>query len=77
LERGGENCGTTKNLSGSQPMQKYLSPVTGDHEVPSMTTGEQEESFRSVFLIDDHRGGTELPMLGDGKDRVELGRWQS
>jgi hypothetical protein len=77
LEGGGENCGTAKNLSGSQPVQKYLSPVTRDYEVPSMTTGEQEKALRGVFLIEDHRGGTELPMFGYGKDRVELGLRQS
>jgi hypothetical protein len=35
-------------------MQKYLSSFVGDHEVPTMTAGEQEESFGGVFLIGDH-----------------------
>ena len=77
LVRSRENCGATENLSGSQPVEKYLSTVTRDHEVPTLATGEQKESFRRVFLIDDHRGGAKLPMFGDRKHRVELGLRQS
>jgi hypothetical protein len=37
LERGRENRCASKYLSGSQPVQKYLSSLIGDHEVPAMT----------------------------------------
>ena len=37
-----------------------------------MSAGEQEESLRRVFLIDNHRGGAKLPMFGGGKDRTKL-----
>jgi hypothetical protein len=36
-----------------------------DHELPAMATREQEASFRSVFLVDDHGRCAELAMRGD------------
>src|SRR6516164_3207430 len=60
-----------------KPVQKYLSSLVGDHQMPSMTAGEQEESFSSVFLIDNHRGGTEPPMCGSGQDEGEFCARQS
>jgi hypothetical protein len=53
-------------------VEKYLSTLTGDHEVPALTTGEHKESFRRIFLIDDHGGGAKLPMFGDGKHSLEF-----
>ena len=53
-------------------MEKYLSTLTRDHEVPALTTGEQKQPFRRIFLIDDHRRGAKLPMFGDRKHRVEF-----
>ena len=41
---GRENCSAAEYLSRSQPVQKYLSPVTRDHEVPTMATGQQEQN---------------------------------
>ncbi len=32
-----EDCGATKNLCGSQSVEKYFSLFTSDHEVPALT----------------------------------------
>jgi hypothetical protein len=58
-------------------VQKYLSPIVRDHEMPTMTARQEEEPLGGVFVIDDHRIGVESPMLGEGQDRIELGLRQS
>jgi hypothetical protein len=65
LKRGRENCSAPEYLSGIQPVHEYLSSVTRDHEVPAMTTGEQEESVCAVVLIDDYGGSAESQMFRD------------
>jgi hypothetical protein len=41
-------------LSSGEPLQNYLAAFARDDELPAMTTREEKESFRRVFLIEDY-----------------------
>ena len=77
MEWSRQERGTTEKLSGREPMHKYLSAVACQYEVSTLTTGENEETFSGIPLMDYHRGCKELPMASSGEDSVECGLRQS
>ncbi len=77
MGRSRQERGATEKLSGRKPMHKYLSTVRCQYEVPALTTGENEESFSRIPLMDYHRGCKELLMGSSGEDSVECGLRQS
>jgi hypothetical protein len=69
--------GATEKLSGREPIHKSLSAVDCQYEVPALATGENEESFSRIPLMNYHRGCKELPMGGSREDSVECCLLQS
>jgi hypothetical protein len=77
MGRSRQERGATEELPGREPIHKYLSPVACQHEVPALTTGENEESLSRIPVMDHDRGCKELPMGGGREDSVECGLWQA
>jgi hypothetical protein len=77
LKWSGEKGSSSENLAGCQPIEKDFSPVFRDYEVSAMTTGEQIEALRRVFVVDDHRRGVESPVFGKRENGVKFGLSQA
>ena len=75
--RGRDNRGSAERLSGSQPMEKYLSALIGDQKVSATTTGQQKASLRRIVLVGNHRGCAEMPVFRGRQNRNEFGLQQS
>jgi hypothetical protein len=54
LKRVRKQGSASEDLSSGEPLQKYLSAFARDDKLPALTTGEEKESFRWVFLIEDY-----------------------
>jgi hypothetical protein len=58
-------------------MQKNLPSIAGQHKVSASTARKKKEPIRGIFLVKNHRGSQELPMLGLRKEGIEFGARQS